>query len=155
MNHHDPTDDRIATNQEAGMSDLAAEVPPTVRNFAECPNCGEKFTRLRDGKIPTHDFPKPCRSVCRGSGREPKASKETPLWKDDPKQEGRDFYSKARDELLLYGFAVVKEMATLAGGSGGITQCPLCQKQAWYSIAESNGHCRVRCETEKCIDMME
>src|SRR3990167_814498 len=45
-----------------------------------CQHCGEKFATLKDGKIPTHDFPRPCRQVCRGSGLEPK-SDNSPLGK--------------------------------------------------------------------------
>src|SRR5690242_7707777 len=86
---------------------------------ATCPNCGEGFTKLKDGKIPTHDFPKPCRSVCRGTGEPPKAKPGTPLWKDDPAQEGRDFFEQSRDQLLLYGFAVVKQMAVYSGKQSG------------------------------------
>lgn len=36
-----------------------------------CSHCGEKFAELSDGLIPTHDFPKLCRSVCPGSGLAP------------------------------------------------------------------------------------
>lgn len=36
----------------------------------KCSHCGKEFV-LRDGKIPTHDFPVPCRAVCNGSGLEP------------------------------------------------------------------------------------
>jgi len=31
-----------------------------------CPRCGATF-ETTDGKLPTHDFPKPCRRVCPGS----------------------------------------------------------------------------------------
>jgi uncharacterized Zn-finger protein len=122
---------------------------------ATCPYCGEKFTKLKDGKIPTHDFPKPCRSVCRGSGEQPKANDDTPLWKDDPTQQGRDFFEAARLELHLYGFAVVKQMAEFSGQNAGVTQCPLCGKQVKFSIAPSNRHCRARCETDECINAQE
>lgn len=122
---------------------------------ATCPHCGEKFTRLDKGRIPMHDFPKPCRQVCRGSDQQPKAHDDTPLWKDDPEQQGRDFFEAARMELLIYGFAVVKHMAELSGVKAGKIQCPLCGKQVRYSVAECNGHCAARCETEKCINAME
>lgn len=127
----------------------------TTKPTAMCPNCGEKFTSLKDGKIPTHDFPKPCRSVCRGSGQPPKHNSGTPLWKDDPAQEQRDFWDGARAELTLYGFAVVKEMASFSSNKSGTMTCPLCLKTVTYSIAESNGHCRAKCETESCINAME
>lgn len=122
---------------------------------ATCPHCGEAFTKLKDGKIPTHDFPKPCRSVCKGSGQEPKAHADTPLWKDDPKQEARDFFEAARMELLVYGFAVVKQMALLSGEIRGSTPCPLCGGTVNFSIASSNGHCAACCKTPKCINAME
>jgi hypothetical protein len=49
-----------------------------------CPHCGEIFTRLADSLIPTHDFPKPCREVCPGSGQTPRNpdSDRRRLWKD-------------------------------------------------------------------------
>lgn len=123
---------------------------------AKCPNCGELFIKLKDGKIPTHDFPKPCRSVCRGSGEDSRPEKdERPLWKDKPDQQSIDFFDAARDELRLYGFAVVKQMAVFSGKTHGLTQCPLCQKSIRFSVAASNGHCRARCETEGCINAME
>lgn len=129
--------------------------PMTEKPTATCPHCGEKFTSLKDGKIPTHDFPRPCRQVCRGSGQEPKAHDDTPLWKDDPAQEGRDFFEAARMELLLYGFAVVKGMAERSGQNSGFTACPLCGKQVKYRIAKSNGHCAAKCETTNCISAQE
>lgn len=122
---------------------------------ATCPHCGEKFTSLKDGSIPTHDFPRPCRSVCPGSGEEPKARDDTPLWKDDPGQRARDFFEGARQELLVYGFAVVKGMALLSGQAAGATTCPLCGRQVKFAIAKSNGHCGARCETEGCINARE
>lgn len=122
---------------------------------ATCPYCGEKFTKLKDGKIPMHDFPKPCRAVCRGSGQEPKSHDDTPLWKDDPAQEGRDFWEEARQELKIYGFAVVKQMAIFSGQKSGKTECPLCGKQVKFSVASSNCHCAAHCETEGCIRAME
>lgn len=121
---------------------------------ASCPHCGEAFTALKAGVIPTHDFPKPCRQVCRGSGQLPRATPETPLWKDDPEQERRETFERSRLELLLYGFAIVKQMAQLAGSKAGTTKCPLCLRQVRFSIA-SNGHCSAKCETEGCIKAME
>lgn len=128
---------------------------PPVKITATCPNCGEKFTQLNGGKIPTHDFPKPCRSVCRGSGEDPKHRADTPLWKDDPEQQARDYFDSARTALLLYGFAVVKQMAEFSGQNAGFTQCPLCGQPVKYVIAPSNRHCRARCETDKCINAGE
>lgn len=126
-----------------------------MKPTATCPHCGEQFTKLKDGKIPTHDFPRPCRSVCRGSGQEPKQHADTPLWKDDPAQEAKDFYEAARMELRLYGFAVVKQMAVFANDGSGEIECPLCLGRVWYSIAPSNGHCAARCKTEGCINAIE
>lgn len=122
----------------------------------KCPYCGELFTKLRDNKIVSHSYPPPCRSVCPGSGEEPRgANDERPLWKDNPLQRATDMVSTARMELLIYGFAVVKEFASLSNTRSGETECPLCQKKVRYSVAECNGHCRAKCETEKCINAME
>lgn len=80
---------------------------------------------------------------------------DTPLWKDDPAQQGRDYFEQARMELKLYGFAVVKELARVTGQQSGAMQCPLCLKQVRFSIAQCNGHCAAKCETENCIHAME
>ncbi|MGE0605516.1 MAG: hypothetical protein AB7O62_00210 [Pirellulales bacterium] len=120
-----------------------------------CPHCGEAFAKTKVLKIPTHDFPKPCRSVCPGSGQKPKLRLSTPLWKDDPAQRGRDFFDEARMELLLCGFAIVKEMAIFSGQSSGQTTCPLCGKQVRFAIAKCNGHCAAKCETKGCIHAQE
>lgn len=124
-------------------------------SVAKCPHCGESFKALKDGKIPTHDFPKPCRQVCRGSGQYPKSREDTPLWKDDSDQEARDFLDGARQELLIYGFAVVKQMAAYLGETSGTMECPLCQQDLKFSIAPTNQHCRAKCSTEKCINIVE
>lgn len=133
------------------MAKITAIEKPT----ATCPHCGEKFTSLKDSKIVTHDYPRPCRSVCPGSGQQPKMHADTPLWKDDPEQAGRDFFEQARTELMIYGFAVVKQMATLSGKPRGETSCPLCLMDVQYSIASSNGHCAAKCSNAGCINMME
>lgn len=127
----------------------------TQKPTATCPHCGEKFTSLKDGKIPTHDFPKPCRSVCPGSGEDPKHREDTPLWKDAPGQRATDFFEAARVELLLFGFAIVKEMAAITGSKAGNMQCPLCGKQVRFSIAACNGHCAAKCQTAGCIHVTE
>jgi hypothetical protein len=122
---------------------------------ATCPHCGDEFTKLKDGKIPTHDFPRPCRAVCPGSGEEPKAHKDTPLWKDDPGQRERDFFASARQMLVIYGFAVVKELASYRSSLFGTMACPLCLQEVRYTIAASNGHASVRCSTKDCINATE
>lgn len=52
----------------------------------KCPHCGELFTpaQLKSDLTPTHDFPRPCRAVCPGSGQYPRdaESDNRPLWKD-------------------------------------------------------------------------
>lgn len=121
---------------------------------SQCPNCGEDFGKLNQGKIPTHDYPRPCRAVCAGSGQRPRRRGRA-LWKDDPSQQERDFIEEARFELLLYGFAIVKSVADMRNERSGAMECPLCQKTVKYSIAPSNGHMRARCETENCISAME
>jgi len=53
--------------------------------FGKCPHCGDRYNAqdLRDGKIPTHDYPRPCRSVCPGSGQPPRSLYDSrPLGKD-------------------------------------------------------------------------
>lgn len=136
--------------------DAETERTKAKMSKATCPNCGEQFAKIgKDGKIPSHDFPKPCRSVCRGSGQDPKHDPDTPLWKDDSQQEAKDFFDGALTELRLYGFAVVKQMATFAGKSSGTTECPLCGGVVKYRVAESNGHCAAKCERKGCIHAME
>ena len=46
----------------------------------ECSYCGE-LLQQKNGVVPHHDFPKPCRMLCRGSGNPPREANE-PLWKD-------------------------------------------------------------------------
>jgi hypothetical protein len=142
-------------NPFPGLPEKKGEKMLKGNPVATCRHCGEGFTKLKDGKIVSHDYPKPCRSVCRGSGHPPKEKSESPLWKDDPTQEGRDFYKQARAEILLYGFAVVKEMAAYSGQQSGNMACPLCGNEVRFSIAPSNGHCAARCQTESCINAME
>lgn len=125
-----------------------------TENKPACPHCGEEFTKLKDGKIPTHDFPRPCRSVCRGSGQQPRR-RDKPLWKDDPDQEARDFFDAARQELLIYGFAVVKQMAHFSDKPSGEGTCPLCLQPVRFRVASSNGHCAAKCSTAGCINAME
>jgi uncharacterized Zn-finger protein len=134
---------------------LDSSMKTNPKNLPECPLCGERFEKLKDGKIPTHDFPKPCRAVCRGTGQQPKAHEATPLWKDDPQQEERDFVEAARLELKLYGFAVVKEVAGMRAKPTGEMPCPLCGNVLRYRLAKSNGHCAARCKTNHCINAME
>lgn len=122
---------------------------------AECPHCGEGFATLKNGsEIPTHDFPRPCRQVCPGSGEAPRR-KDSQLWKDEPKQRERDFLDGARMELRLYGFAVVKQVAMLRGDNFGDIECPLCGGSVRYSIATSNGHCSAVCDRPGCVKAME
>jgi hypothetical protein len=129
----------------------------TTKPKSKCPCCGELFEKVtKEGKIVAHDFPKPCRSVCRGSNQEPRTEDDDrPLWKDDPDQEAKEFYEAARQELLLYGFAVVKQMAVFRNLAYGTMPCPLCLNDLTVSIAKTNGHCRARCKTTNCINAME
>jgi len=120
-----------------------------------CPHCGKEFKSLKEGRIPTHDYPPPCRAVCRGSTQAPKAKEDTPLWKDDPLQEARDWAEMARMEMLLYGFGAVKHWAILTNQTSGEVKCFLCQKTAKFSVAASNGHCAVKCETPGCVNACE
>lgn len=43
-----------------------------VRPRGTCPHCKDTV-ELVDGLVAYHDYPKPCRSVCRGSKRAPLA----------------------------------------------------------------------------------
>lgn len=81
--------------------------------------------------------------------------KKVPLYKDDPEQQAKDFFYRARQELLLYGFAVVKQMAIYSGKPRGETMCPLCGQRVAWAIAESNGHCRVNCSSSHCVSGIE
>lgn len=121
----------------------------------QCPHCGARFSKLRDGNIPTHDFPQPARAVCPGAGEQPKAKTDTPLWKDDPEQKERDYIGAARQVLVIYGFAVVKAIGTMRGKPNGQMACPLCGHTVNYRIAQSNGHCAARCSRVGCINAME
>lgn len=125
-----------------------------TRKGPECPHCGKEFTKLKDGAIPTHDWPPPCRSVCQGSLHRPR-ERDAPLWKDDPQQRGRDTRKAMRLELLVFGFAAAKELANLAGEKSGAMECPLCLQQLRFSVAPSNGHFAAKCATTNCINMME
>lgn len=58
-------------------------------------------------------------------------------------------------ELLLVGFALAKEIASLRKLTSGEMPCPLCKKTLRFSIAPSNGHMAAKCETEGCIHAME
>lgn len=126
----------------------------TTNRLAECPHCGENFSALKNGKIPTHDFPKPCRQVCPGSGESPR-KKKSALWKNDPEQRERDFVTQARLELTVYGFAVVKAVAEMRGKPIGEMKCPLCQQTLRYSMASRNGHVSAKCSSPDCIKAME
>lgn len=124
----------------------------------ECRHCGRSLARSRDGKVPMHDYPPPCRAVCPGSGHQPRR-RGAALHKDDPSQEERDFVYEARVELKLYGFAYVKNVANmrhkLSGELSGEMPCPLCQQPLKYSISGINGHCMARCSTEDCVTAIE
>jgi len=52
----------------------------------KCPHCGQLFAHaeMRETLIPTHDYPRPCRSVCPGSKQIPRdVNDRRPLWKDE------------------------------------------------------------------------
>ena len=50
----------------------------------ECPHCGRQFTRLENGRIPMHDFPR--RRACPGEDHSPRdlGPDKQPLWKEYP-----------------------------------------------------------------------
>ena len=69
----------------AGTAGIEGEsVMKTIQYM--CPHCGWCYDadKSDDGLVPTHDFPKPCRSVCPGSKQTPRNphSDKRPLWKD-------------------------------------------------------------------------
>ena len=132
----------------------AASAKSKRKGDSECPHCGEVFSRLQDNVIPTHDYPRPCRQVCPGSGESPRTNGAT-LWNDDPKQREKDFLERAGAELGIIGFAVVKQVAILRGESAGTMDCPLCGMVVRYSLSPFNGHCHVACERDGCIKAME
>jgi hypothetical protein len=76
------------------------------------------------------------------------------LWKDAPEQRVEDFLNGARSELRLYGFAVVKEVASMRKQMAGTMGCPLCQQVLQFAVA-GNGHLRVKCTTINCISAVE
>ena len=48
-----------------------------------CPHCGEVFSGM-PALIKTHDWPRPCRQICPGSGQVPRDPNDRrPLWKDE------------------------------------------------------------------------
>ncbi len=56
---------------------MSEETKPEVQVM--CPNCGSLFPQTY--YIPTHDFPKPTRQVCKGSGQAPRRPDDTRrLW---------------------------------------------------------------------------
>lgn len=58
------------------------KTPP--KSTYKCPHCGWEYPAKGD-LVPTHDYPKPCRSVCPGSGQAPRnaLTDNRPLWKDE------------------------------------------------------------------------
>jgi len=72
-----------------------------------------------------------------------------------PQQTEAEFLDQVALEFRLYGFAVVKEVATLRGSSRGEMACPLCGQVVKFRVAPSNGHCAARCAREGCINAME
>jgi membrane protease subunit (stomatin/prohibitin family) len=56
---------------------MKAKLPPRPVKSAQdygtgiCPHCGDMVPLREEGTIKTHDFPKPCRSVCPGTGQRP------------------------------------------------------------------------------------
>lgn len=60
-----------------------------------------------------------------------------------------------RLELVLLGFAAVKEIARLRGQTVGEMTCPLCQQPLRFSVAACNGHLDARCSTAGCINARE
>lgn len=55
-----------------------------------CPHCGEEV-RLRHSLTATHDWPKPTRQVCPGSGQNPRCAESDarPLWNGEPNRRFR------------------------------------------------------------------
>ncbi len=71
-----------------------------------CPHCGELLSRDPNRLIPTHDYHKPVRAVCPGSGQNPRcaASDGRRLWngelnphfvRETPKQVADRLYRQA------------------------------------------------------------
>jgi hypothetical protein len=66
-----------------------------------------------------------------------------------------DKIASLRCELLIYGFAAVKQIAEWRQMQSGTIECPLCQGELRFSISPSNGHMHAACKTEGCIKAME
>lgn len=60
---------------------------------------------------------------------------------------------KMRTDLLVFGFAAVKEIAKARKETAGSMPCPLCQEPLIFSVAM--GHYRALCSKAECINIME
>lgn len=74
---------------------------------------------------------------------------------DPPAVREARLLQQAQMELLVMGFAVVKEVATIRGAATGELACPLCGQNCRFSISPSNGHAYVKCSRDGCISAME
>lgn len=53
-----------------------------MRGRGTCAHCGYTLDLRADGLVATHDWPRPCRQVCPGSGKEPKVITKKPTSTD-------------------------------------------------------------------------
>ena len=65
-------DEDSGLNQDGSQDSPPGEDDSKANKPYECSHCGKRFSALRKGLIETHNYPKPCRAVCPGSGKEPK-----------------------------------------------------------------------------------
>ena len=66
-----------------------------------------------------------------------------------------EYIDRLLQDLKIYAFAVVKEIAAVRKQLLGQMECPLCGQVLNFSIAPSNGHLAVRCLRAGCLHMME
>lgn len=58
-------------------------------------------------------------------------------------------------EILVLGFAVAKEIATLRKLKHGEMSCPLCGQVLRFVFSPENNHFHARCERKDCIHFSE
>jgi hypothetical protein len=75
--------------------------------------------------------------------------------KPNGKDSVEEHISQLLDELMIVGFAVVKEIATLRKQQSGVMLCPMCGRELRFSIAKSNGHLAAHCKRQGCINIVE
>ena len=77
-------------------------------------------------------------------------------WPTDEEIKAHDDEFQARLEKMREAFAKIPDLkAKHPEGGDGEIECPMCKGNLMYSIARSNKHIRMKCETKGCISMIE